>query len=78
MSIALIGVYCLFVPAVYAVPVEPICIAISALLQYFFLASFVAMAAEATVLYVELVKVFRRRNSTMIAKTVVVTWGKLS
>lgn len=77
MSCALIGLYITFIPALYAYTIEQLCIALGALVQYFFLAVLLSMASEATILYVELVKVFSSGKSRMLIKAVLVTWGEL-
>ena len=56
--------------------VVPLCIITAALLQYFFLASFIAMAGEAVVLYIELVKVFQSKIHYLVLKTAIVTWSE--
>lgn len=76
MSCALIGLYVIFIPSSFAYSIEPLCVTLSALLHYFFLATFLSMASEATILYIELVKVFTRSKHGMIIKAVIVTWGK--
>ena len=76
MSSALVGLYVFFIPASYAAPIEELCVVVGAFLHYFFLVTFLSMASEATILYVELVKVFASDKSNMIMKAVLVTWGK--
>ena len=49
---------------------------VAALLQYFFLVSFMAMAAEAINLYVKLVMVLGSRISYYVLKAAIVCWGK--
>ena len=76
MSSALVGLYVSFIPASYAAPIEELCVVVGAFLHYFFLATFLSMASEATILYIELVKVFAKSKHGMIIKAIIVTWGK--
>lgn len=76
LSIALLGLYTLFIPSYYSSSVVPLCIVMGVLLHYFCLASFIAMAGEAVVLYIELVKVFQSKITYLVSKTAIVTWGK--
>ena len=62
----------------YLGPVKPLCIIAAVLLQYFFLASFIAMAGEAVVLYIELVKVFQSEIHHLVLKTAIITWGEFN
>lgn len=52
-----------------------LCIITSATLHFFLLASLLAMAAEATVLYFELVRVFSTGKESLPVKVIIVTWG---
>ncbi|XP_019856351.1 PREDICTED: adhesion G-protein coupled receptor G6-like [Amphimedon queenslandica] len=74
MSCALVGLYVSFIPASYAAPIEELCVVVGAFLHYFSLATFLSMASEATILYVELVKVFASGKGNMIMKAILVTW----
>jgi hypothetical protein len=74
LSLAFLGLYLSFFPATYATPVPALCVISGVIFHYFFLASFIAMGAEATVLYLELVKVFTQRNESLIIRIVIVTW----
>ena len=76
MSCALVGLYISFIPASYAAPIEELCVVVGAFLHYFFLTTFFSMASEATILYIELVKVFASDKDNMIKKAVLVTWGE--
>ena len=49
---------------------------VAALLQYFFLVSFMAMAAEAVNLYMKLVVVLGSNISYYALKAAIVCWGK--
>ena len=76
LSSALLGLYLSFISAVFAAPVEPLCILFGAVLNYFVLATLLAMASEAVVLYIELVVVFRTGGGRLATKCAIVTWGK--
>ena len=71
---ALLGLYIVFIPAVFATEIIPLCVALSVLLHYFLFTSLLAMASEATVLYIELVKVFYTGQETLPIKAILVTW----
>ena len=49
---------------------------VAALLQYFFLVSFMAMAAEAFNLYMKLVVVLGSKISHYALKAAIICWGK--
>ena len=51
--------------------------ACAVVLNYFFLASLVAMAGEAVVLYMDLVIVFREKTRSHVLKVAIITWGVL-
>lgn len=76
LCLGLLGLYIVFIPALYSTSVLPLCVVLSGLLHYFVLVSFLAMASEATVLYLELVKVFTSGQDTVVLKVIIITWGK--
>ena len=76
LSCALLGLYVMFIVALFATSVDILCVLVSALLHYFLLACFLAMASEAVVLYIELVQVFAEGKKRLALKAILVTWSK--
>ena len=73
----MVGLYLSFIVAFFSVSVEMLCVACAVVLNYFFLASLVAMAGEAVVLYVDLVIVFQEKTRSHVLKVAIITWGVL-
>ena len=76
LCFALLGLYIFFILAIHTTAVTGLCMLVAALLQYFFLVTFMAMAAEAINLYMKLVVVLGSKISYYCLKSVVVCWGK--
>ena len=76
LCIALIGLYATFILAIHSTFNVGFCAFIGALLQYFFLATFMIMAAEAINLYMKLVIVLGSNIQNFIKKVVIVCWSK--
>jgi hypothetical protein len=74
LLIAFLGLYLSFISSVLLMSIIPLCIISSAVSQYFVLASCLAMAGEATVLYHKLVKVFSQVNERIVKMIFIVTW----
>ena len=70
------GLYLSFICALHSTPVTGLCAFFSALLQYFFLVTFISMTAEAINLYFKLVVVLGYKISHYVIKAVTVSWGK--
>ena len=60
LSFALVGLYLSFIGASFSI--KPLCVAWAVALNYSFLASLFAMAADAVLLYVDLVIVFGKKT----------------
>lgn len=75
VCLALSGLYTLFLLAFYSTSVPAVCVLVSALMQYFFLVTFIAMAAEAINLYLKLVVVLGKRIHNYVLKAAIVSWG---
>ena len=73
---ALLGLYIFFIFAIHSTAVTELCMLVAALLQYFFLVTFMAMAAEAINLYMKLVVVLGSKISRYSLKAAIVCWGK--
>ena len=76
LCFALMGLYLSFICALHSTPVTGLCAFFSALLQYFFLVTFMSMTAEAINLYFKLVVVLGYKISHYVIKAVTVSWGK--
>ena len=76
LSFALMGLYLSFICALHSTPVIGLCAFFSALLQYFFLVTFMSMTAEAINLYFKLVVVLGYKISHYVIKAVIFSWGK--
>ena len=75
LCFALLGLYLLFIFAIHSTAVTALCMLVAALLQYFFLVSFMAMAAEAINLYIKLVLVMGSAISHYVLKAAITCWG---
>ena len=76
LCLALIGLYVTFIFAIHSTPVIGLCAFVAAALQYFFLVSFMIMAAEAISLYMKLVVVLGRNIPHFVMKATLISWGK--
>ena len=76
LCIALIGLYITFIAAVHSKDSIGMCSFVGAILHYFFLVTFLAMAIQAVDLYIKLVIVLGRRINYFVIKGVIVCWGK--
>ena len=76
LCFALLGLYFFFILAIHSTVVTELCMLVAALLQYFFLVSFMAMAAEAINLYMKLVVVLGSKISYYALKAAIVCWGE--
>ena len=77
LCFAYLGLNFSFILAVHiSQHVYVLCILTSAALHYFLLASFLAMASEATVLYLELVRIFSTGKDGLPLKAAISTWSK--
>ena len=77
LSIALTGLYVTFIISTFSMAIWQWCIIISALMQYFFLATFFWMTADAINLYRKLVQVFKPDIKNFVAITMATCWGKI-
>ena len=76
LCFALLGLYIVFIMAIHSAGVNILCALVAALLQYFFLVSFMVMAAEAINLYINLVIVLRGKIEHYVLKAAVICWGE--
>lgn len=76
LSFALIGLYGTFILAIHSTFSVGFCAFVGALLQYFFLATFLLMGAEAINLYMKLVVVLGSNIQHFVIKVSVLCWGK--
>ena len=76
LCFALLGLYFFFILAIHSTAVMGLCMLVAALLQYFFLVCFMAMAAEAINLYMKLVVVLGSKISYYTLKAAIVCWGE--
>ena len=76
LCFALLGLYITFIISAHSTTVPDLCVMASALLQYFFLAAFLIMAAEAINLYMKLVIVLGSGFQHYTLKAMIVSWGK--
>ena len=76
LCFALLGLYFFFILAIHSTAVTELCMLVAALLQYFFLVSFMAMAVEAIDLYMKLVVVLGSKISYYTLKAAIICWGK--
>ena len=78
LCFALMGLYITFIFAVHSRDVPGLCAVTGAVLQYFFLVTFMVMAAEAINLYMNLVIVLGRKINRFVLKATIVSWSKSS
>ena len=76
LCFALLGLYMTFIMAIHSPPVPGLCAAVGALQQYFFLVTFMLMAAEAISLYTKLVVVLGSITDNFVQKSLIVSWGE--
>ena len=76
LRFALLDLYLTFIMAIHSPPVPGLCAAVGALLQYFFLVTFMVMAAEAVHLYIKLVVVLGMRIYNFVLKATIISWGE--
>ena len=76
LCFALMGLYITFIIAVHSKGIPGLCAVVGAVLQYFFLVTFMVMAAEAINLYMNLVIVLGRKIQYFVLKATVLSWGK--
>ena len=72
------GLYITFIFAVHSRTVPGLCVFTAAVLQYFFLVTFMIMAAEAINLYMNLVIVLGKKVHHFVLKAMILSWGKYS
>ena len=70
------GLYIAFILAVHSRTIPVLCAATAAVLQYFFLVTFMIMAAEAINLYMNLVIVLGRKIRHFVLKATISSWSK--
>lgn len=76
LSIALIGLYVVFLIGGHVTSLSTLCGIVSALLQYFLLVYFGWTAAEAVLLFHKLVTVFAREIEHFAIKAAIAVWCK--
>ena len=76
LCFALIGLYITFIIAVQSKEVPDFCAVVGAVLQYFFLVTFMVMAAEAILLYMNLVIVLGSKIRHFVLKATILSWSK--
>ena len=76
LCFALLGLYIVFIMAIHSRGVSILCPIVAALLQYFFLVSFMVMAAEAINLYINLVIVLGGKIEHYVLKAGIFCWGE--
>ena len=76
LCFALIGLYITFIIAVQSKEVPDFCAVVGAVLQYFFLVTFMIMAAEAIHLYMNLVIVLGSKIRHFVLKATILSWSK--
>ena len=75
LCFALMGLYINFIIALHSPKVPGLCAVVGAVLQYFFLVTFMVMAAEAINLYMNLVIVLGGKIQHFVLKATVLSWG---
>ena len=70
------GLYIAFIFAVHSRTIPGLCVVTAVVLQYFFLATFMIMAAEAINLYMNLVIVLGRKIHHFVIKATISSWSK--
>ena len=76
LCLASIGLSITFIFAIHSTLVIGLCAFVAAVLQYFFLVSFMIMASKAISLYMKLVVVLGRNIPHFVLKATIVSWGK--
>ena len=76
LCFALMGLYITFIVAVHSRTVTGLCALSAAVLQYFFLVTFMLMAAEAINLYMKLVVVLGSNIPHYVLKATIISWCK--
>ena len=76
LCLALSGLYIAFIFAVHSQTVPGLCVLTAAVLQYFFLVTFMVMAAEAINLYMNLVIVLGKKIHHFVLKATVLSWSE--
>lgn len=76
LCFALMGLYLSFIASLHSRYVESLCLLFATLLQYFFLVTFIIMAAEAINLYMNLVIVLGRKIQHFVLKSAIVSWSE--
>ena len=76
LCVALTGLYATFIISTFSMAVWQWCIVISALMQYFFLATFFWMTAEAIHLFRKLVQALKPDLKNYVAIAMTLCWGK--
>ena len=76
LCFALLGLYITFIFAVHSRGVPGLCAITRAVLQYFFLVTFMIMAAEAINLYMNLVIVLGRKIDHFVLKATILSWSE--
>ena len=76
LCLALVGLYAMFICAIHSTPIPSLCAVVAALLQYFFLVTFMIMAAEAIDLYMKLVVVLGQGLQNYVLKASLISWRK--
>ena len=78
LCFALMGLYITFIFAVHSRNVPGLCAVTGAVLQYFFLVTFMVMASEAINLYMNLVIVLGRKINRFVLKAIILSWSESS
>ena len=78
LCFALIGLYVTFIFAVHSRDVPGLCAVTGAVLQYFFLVTFMVMVAEAINLYMNLVIILGRKINHFALKAIILSWSESS
>ena len=78
LCFALMGLYITFIFAIHSRDVPGLCAVTGAVLQYFFLVTFMVMAADAINLYMNLVIVLGQKISHFVLKATITSWSKCS
>ena len=66
----------MFIVAIHSTGLKVLCAIVASLLQYFFLVTFMAMAAEAINLYINLVIVLGGKIEHYVLKAATICWGE--
>lgn len=73
----MIGLYLSFILAIHSKGVPELCALVGAVLQYFFLVTFMIMGAEAINLYLKLVVVLGGKIQHYVLKATLTCWSKM-